>query len=151
MTTSAEAVRRRVRPGVSFRSGLTFGRDSAIAGPSAKNAVLKTASATAAIASRHDGSTTTSMPSGSALDKPRGERARRPPADDETGGRSKRRQRQPLDQQLPHDPRAAAAQRLPDRDLPAAGGSAREQQVGEIEAGDDQHQRRPSASAARKS
>ena len=51
-----------------------------------------------------------------------------------------RRQQHPLDDQLPHDLCAAAAERLPHRDLPSSRRASRQQQVRQVQAGDGEHQ-----------
>ena len=53
------------------------------------------------------------------------QRVARPRGDEESGGAANQREQDAFRQELPNEPRAAGAQRLPDRNLPATPGSAR--------------------------
>jgi len=70
--------------------------------------------------------------------RPAHERRDRAVGDREAARGADRRQHQALGQQLPDDAAGRGAERLPHRDLRAAAGAAREQQVGEVDARDQQ-------------
>ena len=55
--------------------------------------------------------------------------------------RAQHRQRRALDQQLTHESCSRRAERHPHRHLAVPGGSAHQQQVGDVRAGDEKHQR----------
>ena len=73
---------------------------------------------------------------------PGAERDARPPAEQQPRRRSAGRKDEALDEQLPHDPEPAAAERLTDCDLPPARHSPREQQVREIQTRHGEDERR---------
>ena len=142
-TTSSHGpvpIRRTPAAGSPFRSPASSGRDSDHAGPAAKHSVLNAAKPAPATSSRADGSTTTSMPSG-----------RAPPSHAASArvvhhAMARPTTAPPIDSMKPSTSscrtiaRASAAKRLADRDLPAPRRAAREQQVREVEAGDQQHE-----------
>ena len=118
------------------------------------SSVLNTAKQHRRTSSRADGSTTTSIPKGNDARQPRGERPRRPQVAIRPTTPPPIDQHETLDEQLPDDARASAAKRLADRDLLAPRRAARQQQVREVEACDQQHehghqhqQRRPPSPA----
>jgi hypothetical protein len=64
----------------------------------------------------------------------------RPPGEGQADGRAGSGQHEALDQPLPHDRVAAGAEREANRHLLLARGAARQQQVGDVRARDQQHQ-----------
>ena len=64
---------------------------------------------------------------------------RQPAADDQSGGAAGDREHQALGEQLPDDANASGAEREPGRDLLAAGGGPRQEQPGDVGAGNQQH------------
>ena len=68
------------------------------------------------------------------------ERAQHAPADDEAERAAAERQQRALDQQLPDDGAPSAAERHARGDLARARARAREQQPGDVDAGDEQHE-----------
>ena len=72
----------------------------------------------------------------------RDQRSAEPLRDDHPGGRADRRDQQTLRQHLPDDAAAGRADREPDRHLALTRRRAREHQVREIRARDEEHQRR---------
>ena len=69
-----------------------------------------------------------------------GERAGAPQREQQSQHSAGRRQHDTFREELPQQAAASGAERQPDRDLPPAGGGAREQQVRDIGAGDEQYQ-----------
>ena len=65
-------------------------------------------------------------------------------ANDDPERRTERREEQALGDELPRQPSAPGAEREPHRHLALAHGRAREQQVGDVRAGDQQHHARRS-------
>jgi hypothetical protein len=65
---------------------------------------------------------------------------RQPDRNQQTRAATERRQHGALGQQLPHDAPPAGADREPDGNLPASCRRPRQQQIGDIGAGDQQHQ-----------
>ena len=70
----------------------------------------------------------------------REQRLKTPGRDEHAAGRAGPRERDALDEQLPHEPETAGAERRPHRQLALPRRRARQEQVGDVGAGDEQHE-----------